>query len=375
MKIKQTIEKVPGGLMVVPLMLGALLNTIDQMQIPFIVRFLQFIGAPETEEGTYEFLMLGGFSQELFKDGALVLIALFLFCAGSQMNLKMGGKALKKGLLLTTAKYLSGLVVGISFGYFLDPMEGVLGLSTVAIIAAMTNGNGGMYAALTSQYGNRSDVGGVAVLSINDGPFFTMMSLGLLGATFPFATFLAVLLPIGIGMLLGNLDEDIRRFLKPGEFLPVPFFAFALGAGMNFALFFNPEVVGAGIVLGLLTTIVTGIGGILVFKLFKERSYIAPVAEASTAGNAVGTPAAIAAAAATSAAAGGMSEAEALAYQEIANLAQAQISLSVLVTAMLCPIAVILVDRYQRKRGIIGTIEDEEVEEPPEVEKAANDNN
>ncbi|MFC5713133.1 2-keto-3-deoxygluconate permease [Thalassorhabdus alkalitolerans] len=358
MKIKQTIERVPGGLMIVPLMLGALLNTIDQLQIPFIVRFLQFIGAPQTEDGTYEFLRIGGFSQELFKDGALVLIALFLFCAGSQMNLKLGGKALKKGSLLTTSKYLTGLVIGISFGYFFDPMEGLLGLSTVAIIAAMTNGNGGMYAALTSQYGNRSDVGGVAVLSINDGPFFTMMSLGLLGATFPFATFLAVLLPIGIGMLLGNLDEDIRSFLKPGEILPVPFFAFALGAGMNFALFFNPEVVGAGILLGLLTTVLTGLTGIFVFKLFKERSYIAPVAEASTAGNAVGTPAAIAAAAATAAAAGGMSQSQAAAYQDIVPLATAQISISVLVTAILCPIAVIIVDRYQRKRGIIGTEED-----------------
>lgn len=354
MKIKKTIEKVPGGLMVVPLMLGALLNTIDQLQLSFVVNFLKLLGAPETEEGTYEFLRIGGFSQELFKDGALVLIALFLFCAGSQMNIKIGTKALKKGFLLTTSKYLTGLAVGIAFGYMFDPMDGILGLSTIAIIAAMTNGNGGMYAALTSQYGNRSDVGGVAVLSINDGPFFTMLSLGLLGTTFPVATFLAVLLPIAIGMILGNLDEDIREFLKPGEILPVPFFAFALGAGMNFALFFNPEIVGAGIALGLMTTILTSLGGILIFKIFKEKSMIAPVSEASTAGNAVGTPAAIAAAAAT---AGGISASQAAAYQNLVNIATAQISISVLVTALLCPVAVIMIDRYQRKKGIIGTEE------------------
>ncbi|MDN6631008.1 MAG: 2-keto-3-deoxygluconate permease, partial [Staphylococcus equorum] len=30
MRIKDTIEKVPGGLMVVPLLLGAAINTIDQ---------------------------------------------------------------------------------------------------------------------------------------------------------------------------------------------------------------------------------------------------------------------------------------------------------------------------------------------------------
>ena len=140
-------------------------------------------------------------------------------------------------------------------------------------------------------------------------------------------------------MILGNLDPEIRAFLKPGEILPVPFFAFALGAGMNFATFFNPSVVGAGLLLGIMTTVLTGFTGVLVFKLFKEKSYIAPWAEASTAGNAVGTPAAIAAAAAVAAGSGMMSAAEAQAYANIANIATLQISIAVLTTAILCPIS------------------------------------
>lgn len=352
MNIKQAIEKVPGGLMVVPLMLGAFLNTIDQMHIPFVMSFLKSLGVAETAGGHYEFLRIGGFSEQLFKNGALTLIALFLFCAGSQMNLRVGGVALKKGVLLTTSKYLTGLGIGLIFGFLFDPMNGFLGLSTMAIIAAMTNGNGGMYAALTGQYGNRSDVGALSVLSLNDGPFFTLMSLGLLGSKFPVIAFIAVLLPIAIGMILGNLDPEIRKFLAPGEILPVPFFAFALGAGMNFATFLNPSVVGAGLLLGIMTTVLTGLTGILVYKLFREKSYIGPVAEASTAGNAVGTPAAIAAAAAVAAGSGMMSAAEAQAYADIANLATMQISISVLTTAILCPIAVIMVDKYQRKNGI-----------------------
>ncbi|QQK78903.1 2-keto-3-deoxygluconate permease [Salicibibacter cibi] len=362
MRIKDTIEKVPGGLMVVPLMLGATLNTIDQLQIPFIVEFLRILGAPELENGNYEFLRIGGFTQDLFKDGAMVLIALFLFCAGSQMNLKIGRKALKIGSILLVSKYLSGLAVGLLFGYFFDPMDGLLGLSMVAIIAGMTNGNGGMYAALTSQYGRRSDIGGVAVLSLNDGPFFTMISLGIIGQSFPFISFIAVLLPIAIGMILGNLDEKMRDFLKAGEILPVPFFAFALGAGMNLTLFFNMDVLGAGVTIGLMTTIVTGFAGMLAFKLFRERSYIAPWAEASTAGNATATPAAIASAAAVSGGSGAMLQADVEMYEALVPIATAQISLAVIVTAILCPIAVILVDRYQRKRGIDGRLEDDEVE-------------
>ena len=126
---------------------------------------------------------------------------------------------------------------------------------------------------------------------------------------------------------------------------------------MNFANFFNPSVVAAGLTLGILTTVLTAITGILVFKLFKEKSVIAPVAEASTAGNAVGTPAAIAAAAAVAASSGMMSEAEAASYAEIANLATVQISIAVLTTAILCPIGVILIDKYQRRKGIDGKLE------------------
>ena len=352
-QIKKTIEKVPGGLMVVPLFFAALLNTIDQMHIPFIMSFLKSLGVAPVKPGIYEFLKIGGFTQWLFKDGALPLIALFLFCCGSQMNLRVGGVAMKKGILLTASKYFTGLIVGVLWGKLSgDMMNGFLGLSTMAIIAAMTNGNGGMYAALTGQYGNRSDVGAVAVLSLNDGPFFTLMALGMLGANFPIIAFVAVLLPIAIGMVLGNLDPDIRTFLKPGETLPIPFFAFALGAGMNFATFFNPKVVVAGVTLGLMTVTLTALTGILVFKLFREKSQIAPVAEASTAGNAVGTPAAIAAAASVAAGAGMMSPAEAQAYKNLVEIATLQVSLSTLTTAILCPFAVIMMDKWQKSRGI-----------------------
>ncbi|WP_028392485.1 2-keto-3-deoxygluconate permease [Bacillus cihuensis] len=354
MQIKKSIDKIPGGLMVVPLLLGALLNTIDQLHIPFIMNILKTLGVAATESGYYEFFKIGGFSQALFKDGALTLCALFLFCAGSQMNFRVGGKALKKGVILTATKYLAGVVVGIVWGLLSDPVNGFLGLSTLAIIAAMTNGNGGMYAALTGQYGNRSDVGATAVLSLNDGPFFTLMALGMMGANFPIIAFIAVLLPILIGMLLGNLDSTIREFLAAGESLVIPFFAFALGAGMNLSNFFNPEVVGAGIALAVMTVLFSGGAMALAFKIFREKSYIAPWAEASTAGNAVATPAAIAAAASVAAGSGLMTSQEALVYQNLSSVATAQISIASISTALLVPVAVILADKYQRRKGIDG---------------------
>ncbi|MFM2092107.1 MAG: hypothetical protein RLZZ127_2596, partial [Planctomycetota bacterium] len=360
MHLKKTIERIPGGMMIIPLLLGALLNTVDQARLAPVQALLAWMGAvpaghtaipagttvavpagrldslaggkvevggtwiplaewkerpadPATAVTVqdaklpyYEFLRIGAipahkigsFTEQLFKSGALCLIALFLLCAAAQMNLRIGARAVGKGVMLTGTKFAVGVGVGWLVAVAFGPFEGFLGLTTVTIIAAMTNGNGGMYAALTGQYGNRSDVGALSILSLNDGPFLTMVGLGILGTAFPMVVFLGVLIPILIGMTLGNLDEDIRTFLAPGEKLLIPFFAFALGANMNLATFLNAEVAAGGILLGVMTTILTGLGMWTVFTLFRIRSRIAPFAEASVAGNATATPAAIAAAAA-----------------------------------------------------------------------------
>lgn len=349
--------RVPGGLMVLPLLAGALINTIDQSRLPFLQNALKALGAQPNAQGYYELLRIGGFTEPLFKTGALTLIGLFLFCAASQMNPRVGGRALKKGLLLTASKYGIGLALGYAFARFCDPFHGWLGLSTLAIIAAVTNSNGGLYVALTELYGNRSDVGAIAVLSLNDGPFLTLVGLGLMGANFPWIVFLAVLIPIGLGMLIGNLDPVVRDFLKPGERLLIPFFAFALGCTLSFTTFFNLAVLGGGLVLGLATTLLTGLGGILVLRLFGERSQIAGAAEGSTAGNAVGTPAAVAIAAVAAAKTGLMPASEAARYQDIVATATAQISIATLTTAILCPVLVLYWHRVQTRRGIDGTQE------------------
>ena len=72
--ILKTMKKIPGGLMVVPLILGAILNT-------FYPHALD----------------MGGFTTELFKKGAQPLIAMFLCCMGSQISAKKAGLPGSKG--------------------------------------------------------------------------------------------------------------------------------------------------------------------------------------------------------------------------------------------------------------------------------------
>ena len=241
MKILKNVQKVPGGLMVVPLLLGATINTLF----------------PQA-------LTIGGFTSALFKTGTSTMLAYFCLCNGAQITIKQAAQPLVKGASLTGFRLLLGILFGAIAGHFFG-VRGILGITPLALIAAMTNANGGLYAALAGEYGDSSDVGAISITTLMDGPFFTMVALGFTGtANLPIMTFVACLVPIVIGFLLGNLDKDLQEFLDKGSTLPIPFFAFSLGAGLNFGQIIKAGL--PGIVLGLSITIIAGFGGYFIMK-------------------------------------------------------------------------------------------------------------
>jgi 2-keto-3-deoxygluconate permease len=306
--IKKTLDKIPGGMMVVPLFLGVLVNTF----------------CPQV-------LKIGGFTTGLFGPAASTpILACFMFLIGSQIHFKLAPKALKKGAILVTGKFVVGAGFGIIIGKVFGP-AGVLGLSPLAILSALTNCNGGLYASLASQYGDETDVGAYALLSLKDGPFFTLVALGASGlAQIPFMSLVAVLVPIIIGMILGNIDNDMRKFLGSSKLLLIPFFSFPLGAGMNLSTIITAG--GPGILLGIISAF-TGIGAFILLKIFREEPIIG-LATGSTAGNAVATPVAVAAADPTLAA--------------IATIATAQVAAACVVSAIVCPFIVSYMFKFLR---------------------------
>ncbi|HZH60135.1 MAG TPA: 2-keto-3-deoxygluconate permease [Metabacillus sp.] len=319
MKIKATLERIPGGLMIIPLFLAALINTF-----------------------TPGLLRIGGFTEALFVNGTMPLIAFFLLCVGADINVKNTGIIVAKGATMIGVKWIIGAVFGM-LAYLLAGPNGLfLGIAPIAFIAAMTNSNGGMYLAIVSQYGEKDDKAAVGVLALNDGPFLTMAALAVFGSMgfvdgmFSIFDFIAVIVPILVGAILGNLDSDMREFLTKGSDAIIPFMAFALGMSIDFRAILDGGL--SGILLGVFTVLLTGTACYYVFKLLKWNPIVG-VAEGAVAGNAIATPAAIAAVNAS--------------FAGEVGIATVQIAAAVVTTGILLPIYVaFLAKRMEKKKKV-----------------------
>ncbi|PIC96353.1 2-keto-3-deoxygluconate permease [Sporosarcina sp. P26b] len=324
--IKKNLERIPGGMMVVPLLLAAVINTFFP-----------------------ELLRIGGFTQALFVDSVPVLAALYLLTAGAQLNVRSFGVSVAKGATLLGIKwFVAGVFTFLA--YFLAGPTGLwLGLAPLAVMAAMSNSNGIVYMAVASQYGNKEDKAAYSVLVLNDGPLLTMVALSIFGAMgfvegmFSATAFITVLLPLVIGVIIGNTDMELRDMLVKGSDIIIPFLSFALGMGINLT-----DVVkggSSGILLGVATVVFTGGAAYLVFKALGWNPIVG-AAEGTTAGNAVMVPGVIAAANAS--------------FLSVAPLATVQVAASAVTTAILIPIVLALLVKYTKVEGESIALEDQE---------------
>src|SRR5713101_8297567 len=236
--IKRTIDRIPGGMMIVPLFFGAIIRT----WAPGVPSFF------------------GSFTGALFT-GALTILAVFYVCMGSTIEFNATHYIVKKGGALFAAKVGTAIVVGILLGRVLGEApvpNGVLaGISTLAVVAAFNDTNGGLYMALMGQFGSPRDVAAYSIMSIESGPFLTMVTLGVAGlSAFPWQALVGAILPLAVGMIIGNLDKEMRDFLGRAVPVMIPFFAFALGAGIDLATVWRAGLLGVG--LGVAVVLITG---------------------------------------------------------------------------------------------------------------------
>jgi len=314
-----TMQRIPGGLMLLPLILGAIIGTF----------------APDA-------LGIGGFTTALFKNSALPLIALLIFATGTQVNMRTGGPVLATAGTILLMKTIVPATLIIILARFVG-LDGLWGVSILAMFAAFDNSNGGLWLAYTGQYGDARDRGAYVASAVNDGPFFSLLFLGASGlADIPLIAFVAALVPFLLGVLVGNLDVQWRDVLKPVPNIVIPFFAFALGTGINLSSIVSGGI--TGLILGLIISPITGGFVYLGYRYILRRGGKSGLgfAAGTTAGNAIATPAVVAAADPS--------------FQQYVGTATAQVAACVLISSILAPI---LASYFLKRAGELKPVTEE----------------
>lgn len=269
--ILKYMQKVPGGLMIVPMLVTAIINTIwpDALQI-------------------------GSATTGAFAAGNMTIIGIVLVISGSQLKVKQLGTSLKRGGVLCLAKIIVGFaacfIVQALFG-----IDGVAGMSLLALVIALSSCNPGVYMALINDFGDTTDktvFGPMNLIAVPALPLL-ILSIGQNGSG-AIMSVVAMLIPFLVGMLLGNIDEGFTKLLAPGTPICLIFLGCCFGSSINLV---NAVMAGP---TALLLTVVYIVVNIPIFlgvdRLILRRPGYAGVAMSSIAGIAVSCPAIIAAA-------------------------------------------------------------------------------
>lgn len=298
---------IPGSVIIIPMFIGLLINT-------FVPQVLQ----------------IGGFTTALVK-GTGPLVGAFLVVTGAGISLKSTPKAILRGGVMIIVKILFAVAFGLLVAFKLN--DNFLGLSSLAIIGAISVANNAMYAGIMTEYGDEVDRGAVGITTMSVGPTVTMLALTSAGiANIGVAEIIGSILPLVIGIIIGNFFPSLKQKLSSGGAAITMLVGFALGANMSLGQILEGGF--PGILLGVITAVV---GTIITVPLVRLTggSGTSGAAISSTAASAVATPAALAATDAK--------------FASLVGIATSQITASVIVTSLLTPFLTSLVAKRYAK--------------------------
>lgn len=310
--LKQRLNAIPAGIMLLPLLFGSLIHTLW----------------PEALE-------IGSYTTALFSSqGAATLMALQLFCIGTQIRLVQVSGILKRGGTLLAARAIAGVLSALLFRLFAN--DGMIaGISMLAAVAACSNTNGSIFIATTALLKEDEAAAAAPILALSNGPLLTALILGASGAaSFDSAAILGLVIPMLIGIVAGNISNRVARFFAPGVTLTLPLIGFALGAGIDLGQIWHGGCSGILLALGAVL-----LGGAVAFALdrLSGGSGTAGIAASATGANAIAVPAALAL--------------TNPAWLPVSAAATAQISAAVLISALAIPSLAGLWSNRNRKRA------------------------
>ena len=204
-------RKIPAGTLLIPMLIAALLNTF----VPGLFN-------------------IGGLTEALFTPkGANYVVGLVSFCSATSIDIKKIASVLKKQGVLLLVKIIVCFVFG--YGYIsLFGQEGIMGVSAIAFIVAICSVNPSVYLAIVSDYGDEDDKVAFGLVGLVCIPAFPMLVYSITnGGSVDWTPIISTIIPIILGMIIGNIDKDMASLFSPGLPLLMPFLGWSVGSGIN----------------------------------------------------------------------------------------------------------------------------------------------
>lgn len=304
----KNIRKIPGGLLLIPMFISAIFNTFNP-----------------------DLFYIGGLTQALLtKEGLNYVLAAACFFSGTLLDIGRLSKVLKKHGVLIVVKTIISIILGYIF-INLFGLAGTLGISAITFVAVITSTNPSLYLSLVEEYGTTDDLGAFGLLGMICVPAYPMFIYGISqGGNIDWMPIISTLIPLAMGMILGNLDKDFTKLFSPGVGILVPLMGWSFGTGIN--LMDATKAGAQGLILIIIYYILMAIPLYFFEKKVLKGDGITALAMSSIAGMSVSVPPLL-----------GQTVP---AIAEIASTASAQITLGVVLTSFITPF---LIKRIKKK--------------------------
>ena len=216
MKAAALIRRIPVGMMLVPVFLGALCNT--------FCPGLLAIGDPFTVTFT--------------KSGLMTIIGLMLFFTGTQMDFITIRKVAKRGLPLALFKLLLYFIFG-TFMLRYMPAEGIFQISSLAWITAYMSCNSALYLSIVNELGDSIDQANFGLMTLIGLPNIALLLFSFSSQGNLINSLLAMLRPLLLGIDCNLLDSEFKEMFKDGTQCLIPLAGFAFGTNISLITMFE----------------------------------------------------------------------------------------------------------------------------------------
>ncbi len=313
----QAIKKIPAGMLLIPMLLSALVNTF----------------AP----GLFN---IGGVSEAFFTSaGTNYIIGAICFCSGAGIDIKEIVPILKKYGTLMSVKTILCIGAGVLYIQFFG-LSGIWGISAIALIAVICSTNPSLFIALINDYDKALDKGAFGFIGLFCVPAYPIFVYSISrAADISWMPILSTFLPVLAGIIIGNLDKNFAKLFAPAVAPLIPFMGWIFGASINIFDAFRSALTGTVLVIVFYLLLLPFMLGTELFILKDDG--LATLAVSSVAGMSVSVPAVLLA-----------TNPE---VAEYVGSATAQIAFAVVVTSIITPYLAkkLMAHRTKKKESVL----------------------